>query len=424
MKELFSYAKQLERDFVNPNTIYQSKIDLALSSLVTGDYIKSKQMFDAAIEIDSLFPSAWLGKAFAEIALVEDEKFNDITIDEYIERAIRTAPEINKYRVALAGCLAYRHAVIIKKCVVAVEVAKKEKKKAEINAALGAGTAVVGSMFTGRDKSVRSNIIGGSLMVGGAVHAAQSSLKAQEMEVLGKSLFTAALSQTYLSTPIIYLCESLNNQITDNSLKNNFKVVTDSWKDSVIYLFEKQKEQLVKKLYGFGIHGAENILKVIKNPNSVQEIGELTAFLKITGLQNHKIAIILNRLFNETLKKHFSSEESIKKLKKARNRQMILLPVCAILPVVLVVSVMSLLGFFPFDTDFKLYTGWGFDSIGIIISFIIYSKTTSTEEMKKFKEEYNSAIREVNNSKISKEDFNLSLIEEQNNSNDSNLLGN
>ena len=88
MKELLKFSKYLESDFVNPNPTYQSKMDLAISSLVTGDYQKAKNMFDAAIEIDSQFPSAWLGKAFSEIAYVEDEHFNSLTIDEYLSRAM------------------------------------------------------------------------------------------------------------------------------------------------------------------------------------------------------------------------------------------------------------------------------------------------------------------------------------------------
>ena len=78
MKPLLLFSKNLETHFPNKNKEYQSKMDLAISSLVTGDYQKSKEMFDGAIEIDSTFPSAWLGKAFAEVALVPDENFNDL----------------------------------------------------------------------------------------------------------------------------------------------------------------------------------------------------------------------------------------------------------------------------------------------------------------------------------------------------------
>ena len=53
MKLLLKYAKILEQDFTNPNATYQSKIDLAVTSLVMGDYDKSKQMFDAAINAEN-----------------------------------------------------------------------------------------------------------------------------------------------------------------------------------------------------------------------------------------------------------------------------------------------------------------------------------------------------------------------------------
>ena len=183
MKELLKFSKYLESDFVNPNPTYQSKMDLAISSLVTGDYQKAKNMFDAAIEIDSQFPSAWLGKAFSEIAYVEDEHFNSLTIDEYLSRAMRSTDNILKYKVAIAGCLAYRHAVIIKKCVLAVEEALRQKKEAEKAKSRGIATAIVGSMFTGKDKSIGSNIVGGALIAGGTTYAMQSHLKAKELEL-------------------------------------------------------------------------------------------------------------------------------------------------------------------------------------------------------------------------------------------------
>ena len=55
MKELLLYAKNLESDFLNQDDNYQSKIDLGVSLLVTGDYQKAKSLFDAAIELDSKF---------------------------------------------------------------------------------------------------------------------------------------------------------------------------------------------------------------------------------------------------------------------------------------------------------------------------------------------------------------------------------
>lgn len=422
MKELLKFSKYLESDFVNPDSTYQSKMDLAISSLVTGDYAKAKHMFDGAIEIDSQFPSAWLGKAFAEIALVDDDGFNSLAIDEYLTRAMRTTDDILKYKVAIAGCLAYRHAVIIKKCVVAVEVALEEQKKAKKQRNIAIATAVAGTMFTGKDKSIGSNIVGGALIAGGANHAINAHLKAAELEVLGKSIYTAALGQTYLSIPIISLCGSLEGQIKDDMLRSNFNVVLDSWIESVNYLYMKQRDQVVEILRAAKITEAESIQKFLKAPNSIQEVGELRAFLKIIGMSHHRSFEILNKLFNVTLPNIFNSSEAIIKLEKARKMQK-LAPIIG--------SVIAVIGFLV----------WGFIGgknhgglLGKIISISIdliglstavwLTNRSKSAEMRAFENEYFSSVREFSILVLNKEDFRFSLIEKDINESNNTTLGN
>jgi hypothetical protein len=423
MKELLKFSKYLESDFVNDNATYQSKIDLAISSLVTGDYQKAKSMFDAAIEIDSQFPSAWLGKAFSEIAYVEDENFNSLAIDEYLSRAMRTADNILKYKVAIAGCLAYRHAVIIKKCVLAVEEAIRQKKEADKAKRRGVATAVVGSMFTGKDKSIGSNIVGGALIAGGATYAMQSHLKAKELELLGNSIYTAALSQTYLSTPIIQLCGTLQDSIEDINLRSNFNVVIDSWKDSVIYLYNKQREQLVTRLKKFSVTEAENIQKLLNDPNSIQEVGEFVAFMKIIGLSNHKIFDLLNKLFKETLPKHFDNPEAKSALEEAKKKQKFAMGLGGGLVVGGVFSALIISNNLKLKNSDLSYIPWLIDGLGIVIG-IYLSKKAETTEMKDFQKVYSQAVSDINSINIAPEDFNLNLIDPQNNNRDNNALGN
>lgn len=419
MKDLLKFSKYLESDFINPNPTYQSKMDLAISSLVTGDYQKAKNMFDAAIEIDSQFPSAWLGKAFSEIAYVGDEDFNSLTIDEYLSRAMRTTDNILKYKVAIAGCLAYRHAVIIKKCVLAVEEAHRQKKEAEKAKSRAITTAIVGSMFTGKDKSIGSNIVGGALIAGGASYAMQSHLKAQELELLGNSIYTSALSQTYLSTPIINLCSTLENKIEDSNLRKNFNVVMDSWKDSVTYLYNKQREQLVARLTKFRVSEAENIQKLLNDPNSIQEVGEFVAFMKIIGLSNHKIFDLLNKLFKETLPKHFDNPEAklaLEEAKKKQNRAYVIM------------AVLIFFGIVSIYTDFvqrkdNQWLPWLLDIVGIVVGVYLSQKARTTE-MKDFEKIYAQAISDINLININRNDFNLNLIDTENNNNNNNTLGN
>jgi hypothetical protein len=426
MKDLLKFSKYLETDFVNSNPTYQSKMDLAISSLVTGDYQKAKNMFDAAIEIDSQFPSAWLGKAFSEIAYVEDEHFNSLTIDEYLSRAMRTTDNILKYKVAIAGCLAYRHAVIIKKCVLAVEEALRQKKEAKKAKSKGIATAIVGSMFTGKDKSIGSNVVGGALIAGGTTYAMQSHLKAKELELLGNSIYTSALSQTYLSTPIIHLCGTLEDKIEDANLRNNFNVVMDSWKDSVIYLYNKQREQLVARLKKFSVSEAENIQKLLNDPNSIQEVGEFVAFMKIIGLSNHKIFDLLNKLFKETLPKHFDNPEAKSALEEAKKKQKFATGLGAGIFVIGVFSIFIVSNINKNSYEDKSALSvipWLIDGVGLFVGIYLSSKA-KTSEMKDFEKVYAQAISDINSINININDFNLNLIGSENNNNNNNSLGN
>lgn len=418
MKDLLKFSKYLETDFVNSDPTYQSKMDLAISSLVTGDYQKAKNMFDAAIEIDSQFPSAWLGKAFSEIAYVEDEHFNSLTIDEYLSRAMRSTENIEKYKVAIAGCLAYRHAVIIDKCVLAVEEALRQKKEAEKAKTKGIATAMVGSMFTGKDKSISSNIVGGTLIAGGTTYAMQSHFKAKELELLGKSIYTSALSQTYLSTPIIQLCSTLEDKIEDVNLRANFNNVMNCWKDSVIYLYNKQRAQLVARLNDFSVSEAENVQKLLKDPNSIQEVGEFVAFMKIIGLSNHRIFNLLNKLFKETLPKHFDNADAKSSLELAKKKQQLAYKIGGGL---------MILGWFSTYTDAVQYGDYKhlpiiLDVAGLI-SGLWVSEKMKTTEMKDFGIIYTQAINEINSINITRNDFNLNSIDTQNNSSNHNSLG-
>ncbi len=415
MKELLKFSKYLETDFVNSDSAYQSKMDLAISSLVTGDYSKAKQLFDGAIEIDSQFPSAWLGKAFAEIALVDDDGFNSLAIDEYLTRAMRTTDDILKYKVAIAGCLAYRHAVIIKKCVVAVEVAIEEQKKAKKERNVAIAAAVAGTMFTGKDKSIGSNIVGGALIAGGASHAINSQLKANELEILGKSIYTAALGQTYLSIPIIHLCGTLESQIQDEILRANFNVVLNSWKESVTYLYNKQRDQLVERLnkLSLSVTSAESVQKLLSGEKPVEEIVEFTTFMKIIGLSGHKVFKVLNKLFNETLKNHFEHSGALDSLEVAKKKENKAMAIGFLL---------ILVGIGCFFTEYREWLPYSLDGVGLVVGLILLDKAKS-KEMKEFEKAYKEAVNEVKTIAILSDDFNLSLIEKNSNTSNNATLG-
>ncbi len=386
MKELLKYAKNLEQDFVNPNSTYQSKIDLAVTSLVMGDYDKSKQMFDAAIELDSMYPSAWLGKAFVEIAKVDDDHFNSLEIDEYLNRALRSNSDITAYKVALAGCLAYRHAVLIKKYVQAVETAIEEQKKAKQKAMTGLVVAAAGTMFTGGNKSITSNIVGGALIGGGVSTAISSGLKSMELEKLGSSIYKAALGQTYLSIPIVRLCESLASSDIDADLKQNFNTVIHSWKHSVLYLINSQKRDFEDKVIKWQSTMANHPTK---------EIRAFQATIEMVGL----IKLDYSTAIDNYLDLYTSSEN---KLTKTRHS----LFVFSVLGIVLLTYIIvgSLLNqIFPnLSGNIKFFTAL----ILCITVGVYFHKKLQPKQLITLKENFNK----IKNNNLSLEDFKLSLI--------------
>lgn len=420
MKQLLAYAKNIEKDFSTKNKSYNSKLELGISSLATGDYEKAKSMFDGAIELDSSQPSGWLAKAFAEIALVSDENFNNLEIEELLSRALKSKkPEVLNYKVALAGCLAYRHAVLIKKGVLAVEKFLEEQKKAKQKKALAIGTAVVGTMFTGKKNSITSNVIGSTMIAGGAAAAFKSSLEEEEFKKLADSIYSKSLGQTFLSIPIIYLCGTLigNKQFKDANLKANFQVVIDSWKESVIYLYGKQRDQLVKVLNKVSVNDAEKVQELIDNYKSVKEVGEFSAFMKIIGLSKHVIFDKLDKTFRVDLKNIFSTKESMEGLENAKKQQKKGFTALVIAFIVAIIIMYATNGDAP-------ALPWISDGIGIAIFMYYYSIKGQSKEMKEFEVVFNNLKNDIKNTDILKEDIDINLIQEKKESGkkDNNLL--
>lgn len=417
MKELLKYSKNLEIDFPTKDKAYQSKIELGVSCLNSNDLSKSKEMFDKAVELDSSIPSGWIGKAFSEIALSNEDNFNKLDINEYLTRALKSNNKaIVNYRVAIAGCLAFRHASIIKSNVIKVEKYLEEVEKQKKKKQAAVTTAVVGAMFTGKEKSITSNVIGGSLLAGGTGAAYQADLKGKEYKLVADSMFSAALGQTFLSAPILYLCGSLKNHIKDDDLKNNFNIVIDSWKDSVLYLFKKQKEQLVKKMKTLKFSDANTVEGLLNDPNSVQEIGEFSVFMKIIGLSNHPAFNKIENIFKVELSKIFESNQSKQNLKNAKSNQNFAITLGSVLFVVAII-----ITFIGDGSDTYTNISFGVDLLAIILGVSIY-RGSVTGEMKSFTNLFNNLISEIDSLNIIKDDINLDLIKPQNDKENNNSL--
>jgi hypothetical protein len=110
-----------------------------------------------------------------------------------------------------------------------------------------------------------------------------------EIEKLGNSIYKSALGQTYLSIPIIRLCESLASSNIHDSLKHNFNTVVDSWKDSVLYLINNQKRSLEDKIIKWQT-------TMVNHPT--EEIRAFQLTLKMTGITNSSYEKALENYLN------------------------------------------------------------------------------------------------------------------------------
>jgi hypothetical protein len=208
-------------------------------------------------------------------------------------------------------------------------------------------------------------------------------------------------------------------EIEDSILRDNFSTVLNSWKDSVLLLYNKQREQLVSKLSAILLSSSEaqNIQKLLKDPNSIQEVGEFTAFMKIIGLSNHNVFQLLNDIFKETLPKYFNNTKAKSALKKAKQKEQLSKVLTGIFVGIGTVY------FFVGNTDNKFSISLTLDIIGIVVGVWV-GVTAGSSEMKNFRKVFAETINKIDSTSITYQDFNLKSIEAKTGNNNYDTLDN
>ena len=147
---------------------------------------------------------------------------------------------------------------------------------------------------------------------------------------------------------------------------------------------------------------------------------------KIIGLSNHKIFDLLNKLFKETLPKHFDNPEAKSALEEAKKKQKFATNLAAGIFVIGVFSIFIVSNINKNSYEDKsalTVIPWLIDGIGLFVGIYLSSKA-KTSEMKDFEKVYSQAISDINSINININDFNLNLIGSENNNNNNNSLGN
>lgn len=375
MKDFLLYVKNLEKDFDLSERSYRSKIELGVTSLITSDYIKAKEMFDGAIEMDSDLPAGWIGKCFAEIALVSDDDFNDLMLDEYINRALRKSDELMNYRAALCGCLIYRHDQLINKYYNLRAKANNAAANAANNANLGVGAAAIGLALSGNRRSVASNIVGGALITGGISTAMIENSNMNYFKNAGNEYDYLLMYQCLMSSPIVKFSNVLSGKIENSNLVKFLSDANLEWNQTMNLVLSDEVSAVFKYLNKLG---TTDLIKFIREKNSV-EINRLFMIQEITKGENCEEKIQLNRIITY-------ESESNKKVQVLKNLDKDLDNYIH----KLIAIILSIVGLFTIGIDYQLSI---FIFIFSVIFFIIYKIKSVPNELMLFKNQINAYFK-------------------------------
>ena len=406
MKGIFSYAKHIEKDYVHPHPAYQSKIQLALSSVATEDYEKAKGLFDQAILQDARYPSAWLGKAFVELYLVKDEKFNDFKLDEYLKRATVQGNKLpEKYHIAFTACMAFKHSTIMNGNILLCEKYLDAMEAAKIKKKVAATTAVVGGLvLSGQNKSTTKKVIGGTMLAGGGASAVKNHKTEEYYSDMADKTYDIALKQLYRSVPIIKKCNIDLSRTNDQSLKIHINLALNFWKKAVDYLYDVEKDLLLSLLDTIELDKAEKVETFVNKAKDYEEVRSFLRFMNAAGLSEHRSVIALNKLIEEDCPRIFGSSAAKYSIARAKRKQhkgrQVGIAICSV----------GLLVVYLLDGT-EGYEIWPLliDTAGILIARRMIKKAQSTE-MLEFHDCFNQSYNQILKSKLDLEEINLNLV--------------
>lgn len=320
MNESLKLIKNIESDFYSNNEKFNSFLELGSSYFIGNEYDKAVAIFEKAIELEPKNSGGWIGKAITHLASAGTVEINSVNISDYIEKAKLNSDKfkIQKYLEAITLHYGYQYAVSIKQYIEQTNQAIAEKKKAQVAAVIGLATAVAGGAIANQSKSITGTFIGYSMLTGGAGVTIKKGYDTFSLDKLSKSLYGNALAQSILSGPTIQAC----HQILENSsgdLKQNASDILNTWKDSVIYLFQNEKIHflgLVEEMSNI-----DNLLDKSKRTEIQSKIDEILYFMDMIGLDKSADFNTVLRIKGiiESFSDDFNDEEIESIAKKRKN---------------------------------------------------------------------------------------------------------
>ncbi len=410
MKEILSVIKEVESDFVSQNEKFNSYLELGSSYFSGNEYDKALGIFEKAIEEEPKNSGGWIGKAITHLAMSEVANINSVNINDYVERAINNSDKatIEKYLQAITLYYGYQYSAAIKLYIEQTNQAIVEKKKAQVAAVIGIATAVAGGAIANKSKSFTGTFIGYGMLAGGVGATIKKGYDSFSLDKLSKSLYGNAFAQSILSVPTIQSCHKIY-EYSDGDLKHNVGVILTSWKESVIYLFQNEKESFTILLND--ITNIDNLINPEKRDTLNNKIDEIIYFMDMLGLdesEDFNKATEIKIIFSKFIKEY--DKERLSKISDKRN----LASAGCIIVAILVFLFANLI------TDkLHLVTSESgipglFIVIGCILTFIYFKRKRSKINNESGIEEIHNQIKEmkraINMVKVEPKDINLKLL--------------
>lgn len=288
MKEILAVIKSVDSDFTSNNDKFNSYLELGSSYFSGNEYDKALGIFEKAIEEEPKNSGGWIGKAITHLAMTEVANISSVNIKDYLEKAVSNSDDkkIGKYLRAITLYYGYQYSAAIKLYIEQTNQAIADKQKAQVEAVIGIATAVAGGAIANNSKSLTGNLIGSAMLAGGAGATMKKGYDSFSLDKLSKSLYGNALAQTILSVPTIQSCHRIY-EVSTGDLKHNVNVILDSWKESVIYLFQKEKAdflELLKKL-----NDTEKLLDKEVRSSVQEKMDEIIYFMDMIGMDESNV---------------------------------------------------------------------------------------------------------------------------------------
>ncbi|HMT54938.1 MAG TPA: hypothetical protein PKD16_17990 [Saprospiraceae bacterium] len=287
MNKVLTVIKNVESDFKSNNEKYNSYLELGSSYFAGNEYDKAISIFEKAIEEEPKNSGGWIGKAITHLAMTDISEINSVNISDYIEKATKNSEtsKIKNYIDAITLHYGYQYSIAIERYIQQTNNAIAAKKKAQVAAVIGIATAVAGGAIANKSNSFTGSLIGYSMLTGGAGLTIKNGYDSFSLDKLSKSLYGNALAQSIVSIPTIQTCFYMYEN-SSGDIKQNAGIILDSWKDSVIKLFQNEKANFVVLINE--LSETKKLLHPENRYSVLEKVDEILFFMDMIGLDNSK----------------------------------------------------------------------------------------------------------------------------------------